>query len=77
MHVTILHMLSTGSLSAFSASVTQAGFGQIQPARASGGPTLQTAPQSQSAAPMSPSVPVGTPSSGRILPRGSLLDLSV
>jgi len=73
MHVTILRMLSTGSLAAFSASVAPAGFGQVQPARAAGGPTLQTAPPPQSSAPSS----LGTPSSGRILPRGSLLDLSV
>jgi hypothetical protein len=76
-HVTILRMLSTGSLAAFSTSVAQAGLGQIQPARATGGPTLQTAPQSQSAAPPSAGVPLGTPPSGRIPPRGSLLDLSV
>jgi hypothetical protein len=42
-------MLSTGSLSAFSASVAQAGLGMS----------------------------LGTPPSGRVLPRGSLLDLSV
>jgi hypothetical protein len=77
MHVTILRMLSTGSLAAFSASVAQAGFGQVQPARAVDGPTLQTATPPQSSAPASPGISLGTPSSGRILPRGSLLDLSV
>jgi hypothetical protein len=73
MHVTILRMLSTGSLAAFSASVASAGLGQVQPVRSAGGPTLQTAPAPQSSAPASP----GAPSSGRILPRGSVLDLSV
>jgi hypothetical protein len=53
--------------------VASAGFGQVQQARSVGGPTLQTAPQPQSSAPAS----LGAPSSGRILPRGSLLDLSV
>jgi hypothetical protein len=77
MHVTILRMLSTGSLAAFSASVTQAALGQVQQARASGGPALQMAPQSQSSAPSSSGGSLGTPSSGRVLPRGSLLDLSV
>jgi hypothetical protein len=73
MYVTILRMISTGSLAAFSASVASAGFGQVQQARSVGGPTLQTAPPAQSSAPAS----LGAPSSGRILPRGSLLDLSV
>jgi hypothetical protein len=77
MQLTILHMLSTNSLAAFSSSVTQAGFGQVQPARAAGGQTLQTAPQTQSSAPSSSGGAQGTPSPGRIMPRGSVLDLSV
>jgi hypothetical protein len=77
MHVTILRMLSTGSLTAFSASVAQAGLGQIQPARAVGGQTQQATPAPQSASPGSSSSTLGTGPSGRILPRGSLLDLSV
>jgi len=77
MHVTILRMLSTGSLAAFSSSVTQAGLGPVQPARASGGLTLKAAPQSQSSAPSLSGGALGTPSPGRILPRGSVLDLSV
>jgi hypothetical protein len=77
MHGTILRMLSTGSLTAFSTSVAQAGLGQIQPARAVGGQMQQAAPTPQSASPGSPGNSLGTPSSGRILPRGSLLDLSV
>jgi len=72
-------MLSTGSLSAFSASVTQAGFGQVQQARASSVQAVQSAPQpSSSGSPNgSPGMLLGAPSSGRILPRGSLIDLSV
>jgi hypothetical protein len=77
MHVTILRMLSTGSLTAFSTSVAQAGLGQIQPARAVGGQTLQAAPTSQSSSSGGPAGSLGTPPSGRVLPRGSLLDLSV
>jgi hypothetical protein len=78
MHVTILRMLSTGSLAAFTASVAQPGLGQIQPARASGGQTVQAAPASpQSSSNGAPGVLLGTPPSGRVLPRGSLLDLSV
>jgi hypothetical protein len=77
MRVTILRMLSTGSLTGFSTSVAQAGLGPIQPARAVSGQTLQTAPAPQSSSTGSPGGSLGTPPSGRILPRGSLLDLSV
>jgi len=77
MHATILRMISTGSLAAFSASVAQAGFGQVQQVRATGGSTLQTAPPAQSSSPASQAGSFGTAPNGRILPRGSLLDLSV
>jgi hypothetical protein len=81
MQTMMLRMLSTGSLSgslsAFAAGAAQAGFGQsraIHRVRAVGS---QAQPGSQPA----PS-PAGTQlapgaSPGRILPRGSLLDLSV
>ena len=78
MHVTILRMLSTGSLAAFPASVAQPGLGQVQPARAVAGQTLQAAPASpQPSSNGSLGGALGTPPSGRVLPRGSLLDLSV
>jgi hypothetical protein len=73
MRITILRMISTGSLSAFSASIAQTRLGQVQGVRA-----LGTQPQAAS-----PQVPTGTPSqppaqgAGQFLPRGSLLDLSV
>lgn len=77
----IAHMIATGSLSAFSSaalpqlpSQSARGVGGVQQARS--GPT---APQTQAA----PTVPadqsrIGAPqSTGRVPPRGSLLDLSV
>ncbi len=68
----ILSMLSSASLSAFSASVLKAGFGTVQPSS----PTLRPfSAQPQSAAPSAP--PQGAPAPGGVMPRGSLLDLSV
>ena len=78
MHATILRMLSTGSLSAFSASVAQAGLGLVQQARAASSQPLQASPATpQSSSSGSSGMSLGTPPSGRVLPRGSLLDLSV
>lgn len=78
MHTTILRMLSTGSLAAFTASVAQPGLGQVQPAHAVGVQTRQAAPPPpQSSSAGSPGGALATPPSGRVLPRGSLLDLSV
>lgn len=76
----IPRMLSLGSLSAFSASVAGSGLGQARPVQQVRGASAQ--PQSSAASP-SPATPqqgggAGTLSlPGRILPRGSLLDLSV
>lgn len=73
MHMTILRMLSTGSLAAFSANVMQVGLAQAHPVRAFGGQA-----QPQAAPPAPPSATPGTAMpAGRVLPRGSLLDLSV
>jgi hypothetical protein len=79
----ILRMIATGSLSAFSSTALQ-GL-PSQTARIGGAPgavqqarTTQVPPQAQPA----PSVPqdpgkTGAHPPGRVLPRGSLLDLSV
>jgi hypothetical protein len=72
-------MLSPTTLAAFSAGVTQTGLGQsglVHRVRAAG------AQQPQSASPTAPatSTPTGRDGDaapGRVLPRGSLLDLSV
>ncbi|MBV8870407.1 MAG: hypothetical protein JOY65_13490 [Acetobacteraceae bacterium] len=72
----ILSMLSSASLSAFSASVLKAGFGAVQPPS----PALRPfGAQPQSAAPSAaPSLPPqGARAPGGAMPRGSLLDLSV
>ena len=80
MQFTILRMISNGSLSAFSASVAQNGIGALQAT-----PQLQ---RIRSQAPAQSSgmnaAPAGSPrpappqvQPGQILPRGSLLDLSV
>lgn len=78
MHLTILHMISNGSLSAFSASVAKGALGPVNAAtpvqriraQAPSQPAgVATAPGGRSTPP-----PVQP---GQILPRGSLLDLSV
>jgi len=70
-------MISTGSLAAFTASVAP-GLGQVQQARAVSPQPRQAAPTpAQSLSAGSSGGAVGTPPAGRILPRGSLLDLSV
>ncbi len=77
MRLMILRMISTGSLSAFSASVAQSRLGQtspIHPARALS-PESKPAPLQQ--LPGLPSGSQAVPTGNRTLPRGSLLDLSV
>lgn len=84
MRVTILRMLSTNSLSAFSASVTQAGIGRGA-AAANVGPITRVRSPAGPDQPQAPSTPprivlpegATAPPTGRAMPRGSLLDLSV
>ncbi len=73
----ILSMLSSASLSAFSASVLKAGFGTVQPGLALR--PFGFSSQSQSAAPaVAPQLPSqGASAPTGVMPRGSLLDLSV
>lgn len=75
----MVRMLSPTSLAAFSAGAAQAGFGQargVQGVRAVGGqPQQQTAPAAPG--PLPPREVEGGGPPARILPRGSLLDLSV
>jgi hypothetical protein len=78
MQLTILRMISNGSLSAFSASVAQSGIGPVNALPPAQRIRAQAPPQSNgvSAAPGArPTPPPVQP--GQILPRGSLLDLSV
>ena len=78
MHMTILRMISNGSLSAFSTSLANGGIGVVQPV-----PQVQRArAQTPVQAPgvnASPSARQPPPPAqpGQVLPRGSLLDLSV
>jgi hypothetical protein len=85
MHLMILGMLSSSSLSAFSAGLghlhpTPAQRAPVQPARAPGGAQGGAAGPATHAAP-STGMPSGrgpdTPPPTRLLPRGSLVDLSV
>lgn len=70
----IVDMLSSSSLSAFSASVMQVGLGPVQP----GAPPRPFSGMSQSAAPPVSKVPtLSAPPQAGTMPRGSLLDLSV
>lgn len=70
----ILDMLSSASLSAFSASVMNVGLGPVQP----GAPLRPFTAAPQNAAPSSSKVPtLGAPPPAGTMPRGSLLDLSV
>jgi hypothetical protein len=74
-------MSSTGSLSAFSASVAQTGIGQARPVqnvRAMDGTAAPTGQASGGAGRAGPSPRTGeTAPPTRSLPRGSLLDLTV
>jgi len=77
MRLTLLRMISNGSLSAFSASVAHslpARQDGVQRVRALG--TGQPGGSTQNARPGFQAAPVA-PAPGQILPRGSLLDLSV
>ncbi|SHI89664.1 hypothetical protein SAMN02745194_01303 [Roseomonas rosea] len=68
---TILRMISTNSLAAFTQDVSRAaGIGQVQPVRTGGSSNGQSAPPQRAleAVPAAPATP---------LPRGSLLDLRV
>lgn len=72
----ILRMIATGSLSAFSAAALHgpgALGGAVHPVRT---PPLPPRPAAPAAA-AAPSAPQTAPQPGRILPRGSLLDLSI
>ena len=80
MQFTILRMLSSGSLSAFSASVTASSLGQarrVHPVRGASAQPQSSAPSSSQAAPSQGGGTGAGALPGRILPRGSLLDLSV
>jgi hypothetical protein len=78
MRFTILRMIAAGSLSAFNAVPSPA----IGPTRPAGGGSIQPARATPAPAPAPlPAQPAlekpGEPPAGRILPRGSLLNLSV
>ena len=76
MQLTILHMLSTGSLSAFTASFTDAAsVGAARPVRETREVGRQ-GPGAPSGGAVSPPGPI-TPRPGVMLPRGSIVDLSV
>jgi hypothetical protein len=76
----LLHMISPGSLSAFSASVTDGAIGSVTGAGAVQ-PVRSRSTISDSAAVPQKLLPQGgaqpQPAPGQTLPRGSLLDLSV
>ena len=75
----IIGMLSPVSLAAFSTGAAQSDFGLTHPVprvRAVGAVPSQPAPQ-PAPNPAAPSVRDGSAMPDRILPRGSLLDLSV
>jgi hypothetical protein len=78
MDLSILRMISTGSLSAFSAGATNGAIGRVPPPEAIRQARAQSAPppNSLSAAPGGRTTPP-TVQPGQTLPRGSLLDLSV
>jgi hypothetical protein len=78
MDPTILRMISTGSLSAFSASATNGVLGRVGAAAAVRPVRAQASPPANGVA-AAPGSRAGPPQvqPGQILPRGSLLDLSV
>jgi hypothetical protein len=72
-------MLSLSSLSAFSSGVSQAALGLVNPmqrVRSTDVPTTQPAVTARSSA-TAPAGGEGAGAPNRVLPRGSLLDLSV
>ena len=73
MRMTILRMISTGSLSAFSASIAQTRPGQVQGVRALGTAAAGSGTATAAGRPVFAPVQGASP----FLPRGSLLDLSV
>jgi len=83
MDLTMLRMISTGSLSAFSAGATNGAIGSVAPATAIRPIATQqvraqssSPPNGLSASPGGRSLPPAV-QPGQTLPRGSLLDLSV
>lgn len=85
MRFIILRMIAAGSLSAFNAAnpaaigIARPAGPAAQPARATASPTPQPAPPAIDPRVIDPSAhdKPGAPPGGRILPRGSLLNLSV
>ncbi len=84
MRASVLRMISTGSLSAFSASITNGSLGNGSLGGVAGAAPVQKVfaarSQPQQAAPAQQSAggrPVPQMAPGQIMPRGSLLDLSV
>jgi hypothetical protein len=75
MDLTLLRMISTGSLSAFSAGATNGALGQLGAVR----PARAQAPPPTDGVAAAPGTRASPPASepGKIAPRGSLLDLSV
>ena len=77
MRLMILRMISTGSLSAFSASVAQSRLGQTSPIHPARALSPSRSPPRSRQLPGLPSGSQAVPTGNRTLPRGSLLDLSV
>jgi len=78
MQLTILRMISNGSLSAFSASVAQSGITAVQGAAPVQRIRAQSSPPQTNGLSGSAGRPMPPPTQpGQVLPRGSLLDLSV
>jgi|GEM_PF-4219579 hypothetical protein len=75
MHFTVLRMISTGSLSAFSASAMNGAGGIVQKVQATTTAAEATPSVSTPRTPGKTSTPSQMPA--KILPRGSLLNLSV
>jgi hypothetical protein len=78
MQLTILRMISNGSLAAFSASIAQSGIGSVNASQPVQRIRAQAPPQSNGVTASPGARPTPPPvQPGQILPRGSLLDLSV
>ncbi len=72
----MLRMLTSSSLSAFSV-MPQAGAAPVQRTRAPGSSREDQVPPTPPAAPNGSAAPVAPQPGSRVLPRGSLVDLSV